>query len=245
MWPFTRHFSIEETGFLTGATDFHSHILPGVDDGIRTLKESLAVLAYYREAGIREVWLTPHIMEDFPNEPEDLRRRFDALCQAYDGPLTLHLAAENMMDALFEQRFFDGKLLPMGTEGRPHLLVETSYFNPPMRLWALFQEIKAQGYFPILAHPERYVYMTRKDYARLFDSGVLLQLNLMSLTGIYGQEAAAKSRKFLLDGRYTFFGSDIHRLEPFRRAMAQKALSGKEVRALNALKEKNEKYIKA
>lgn len=237
MWPFSRRHSIEEIAFLKGATDFHSHILPGVDDGIRNLTDAQEVLAFFEEAGMREVWFTPHIMEDFPNQPANLRARFSDFCASYTGGLTLHLAAENMMDALFEQRFFDGNLLKMGEEGK-FLLVETSYFNPPMRLYERLEEIKGQGIFPILAHPERYMYMSRKDYDRLKAMGVLFQLNIMSLTGIYGQEAAVKARRLLLDGKYNLYGSDIHRLAPFRKAIQEKVLSTKEADALLALKER-------
>ena len=86
------------TGILKGATDWHSHILPGVDDGIQTMEDSLTVLEAYEQLGIREVWLTPHIMEDMPNTPEELRARFQELQEAYQGPIILHLSAENMLD---------------------------------------------------------------------------------------------------------------------------------------------------
>ena len=89
------------TGILNGATDWHSHILPGVDDGIQTMEESLAVLDSYEKLGIREVWLTPHIMEDMPNTPNELRARFQELQEAYEGSIILHLAAENMLANLF------------------------------------------------------------------------------------------------------------------------------------------------
>lgn len=237
MWPFSRHYSFEDIAFLKGATDFHSHILPGVDDGIRTRNDALEVLSWYEGAGVRDVWLTPHIMEDFPNEPAALRKEFAALQASYSGPLVLHLGAENMMDTLFEQRFFDGDLLKMGEEGT-HLLLETSYFNPPMRLYEILDEVRSRGIFPILAHPERYVYMSRKDYGRLKEMGILFQLNLMSLTGIYGPDAATKSRRLLLEGKYDFYGSDLHRLSPFRRALSQKVLSKKEADALLSLKER-------
>lgn len=236
MWPFSRHYSLEDMGFLSGATDFHCHILPGVDDGIRTPKEALEALAFYKEAGVREVWLTPHVMEDYPNEPEELKLRFEALQEAHEGTPKLHLAAENMMDSLFEQRFFDGNLLPLGPRA-DYLLVETSYYNPPMRLYELLEEIRSQGFFPLLAHPERYVYMSRKDYVRLRDMGVRFQLNLMSVSGMYGPEAASKARRLLLEGYYGLYGSDLHRLAPFRTALSAKVLSRKEVDALERLKE--------
>ena len=92
-----------DTGIFKGCTDWHSHILPGVDDGIQTMEDSLAVLAYYEKIGISDVWLTPHIMEDMPNTPEELRARFQELTEAYQGPVKLHLAAENSCHLLQEE----------------------------------------------------------------------------------------------------------------------------------------------
>ena len=75
-----------------------------MDDGIQTMKDSLAVLNYYESIGISDVWLTPHIMEDIPNTTADLRARYSELLDAYKGPVKLHLAAENMIDNLFNER---------------------------------------------------------------------------------------------------------------------------------------------
>lgn len=133
MWPFNRRTSIEESGILKGFIDWHCHLLPGVDDGVQTMEESLQVLSLYEELGISEVWLTPHIMEDMPNRTGDLKKRFMELDAVYQGNITLHLAAENMLDNLFEERLAKNDLLPLGKGGK-HLLVETSYFNPPMEL---------------------------------------------------------------------------------------------------------------
>ena len=119
------------TGVFNGATDWHSHILPGVDDGIQTMEDSLAVLDCYEKIGIKEVWLTPHIMEDIPNTIEELRDRFQELQEAYQGTVKLNLAAENMMDNLFSERLESKELLPIGSKG-DHLLVETSYYQPPL-----------------------------------------------------------------------------------------------------------------
>jgi tyrosine-protein phosphatase YwqE len=82
MWPFSTQRSLEEAGILRGWTDWHSHILPGVDDGIRTQEQSLKVLAFYAEAGVTDVWLTPHVMEDIPNTPAALKERFSVLKSA-------------------------------------------------------------------------------------------------------------------------------------------------------------------
>ena len=73
---FSVKHSLAQSGLLTAFTDCHSHILPDVDDGVQSMDDTLAVLAYYEQAGIGEVWMTPHIMEDIPNAPSTLRARF-------------------------------------------------------------------------------------------------------------------------------------------------------------------------
>lgn len=219
------------TGILNGATDWHSHILPGVDDGIQTMEESLAVLDSYEKLGIREVWLTPHIMEDMPNTPDELRARFQELQEAYEGSIILHLAAENMLDNLFSERIESGDLLPIGSKGN-HLLVETSYYQAPMDLYGTLKRIIEKGYQPILAHPERYIYMTDKDYDYLSGMKVKMQMNLMSLAGGYGKSAQDKAQSLLAKGYYSFFGSDLHRLAAFLSAINTKALKKETVTLL-------------
>ena len=169
----------------------------------------MQVLQRYEESGIAEVWCTPHIMEDLPNTTEGLRARFAELQAAYDGPIKLHLAAEYMMDQLFEERLQNNDLLPLGSEGS-RLLVETSYFNPPMGMHDILKQIKTQGYFPVLAHPERYVYMDKDDYRTLKSRGILFQLNLASLAGAYGPDAQKKARWLLKKDFYNLAGSDLH-----------------------------------
>lgn len=212
-----------ETGVLQGAVDWHSHILPGVDDGIQSMKESLDVLAYYEKIGIREVWLTPHIMEDIPNTTGELRARFDELQAAYKGSVKLHLAAENMIDNLFKTRLAARDFLPIGEKG-DHLLVETSYYQPPMEFYDTLKRIQDAGYHPVLAHPERYCYMDDRDYNRLYSMQVKAQLNLVSLAGGYGKQAQEKAQTLLEKGYYTLFGSDLHHLSIFQEGLNTKAL---------------------
>lgn len=190
-------------------TDCHSHILPGVDDGVKTMEESLAILDRYEKLGMKTVWLTPHIMEDVPNKTDDLKARFETLRGNYKGGLTLHLGAENMIDNLFEERLKAGDLLTMG-EKHDHLLVETSYFTPPYGFYDTLESVKSKGMFPVLAHPERYIYMSDDDYDRLKSMGVLFQLNLFSLDGLYGQRAKKVAAALLKKGYYDYYGTDIH-----------------------------------
>lgn len=221
MWPFAKHIDLKGGDLFKGFTDWHSHILPGVDDGVQTIEESLAILRLYEDLGVKDVWLTPHIMEDMPNTVMHLRKRFAELRTAYAGRIGLHLAAENMIDALFEERLSAGELLPLG-EGGDHLLVETSYFNPPVGLDGILKRIGSKGYYPVLAHPERYVYMGHEDYERLRRMGVKFQLNVPSLVGLYGPDVKSKAEWLLEDGYYHLVGTDTHRLQVLEEMLMRK-----------------------
>lgn len=209
MWFTGKKTRISESGVLIGGTDYHSHILPGVDDGVRTCGEALKILDTYADAGIAELWLTPHIMEDFPNTTAGLRERYDELCSRYTGNIKLHLSAEYMIDNRFTDIIEEGDLLPVGTEGN-HLLVETSYFTPPMHLYDTLKKIMKKGFYPLLAHPERYMYMESRDYRKLRETGVRMQLNLPSLAGAYGSSVQKKAEWLLANDFYTVAGSDTH-----------------------------------
>lgn len=216
MQLFSKSQSIAKSGLLKGMTDYHCHILPGVDDGVKTMDESLLILAKMERQGVHKVWLTPHVMEDIPNATLILKEKFKELQAAYCGTVELNLAAEYMMDNLFEERLETGDLLPLHEGSRQYLLVETSCFNPPMNLLSILKHIQTKGYRPLLAHPERYLYMDMPDYRALKHEGISLQLNLPSLTGIYGIHAQKKAASLLKAGMYDLTGTDMHSAENFR-----------------------------
>lgn len=173
------------------------------------MEDSLAMLDQMEQKGWKELWLTPHIMEEVPNKTEDLRNRFDELQSKYNGSIKLHLGAENMLDELFQQRLAERDLLPLDNN---LLLVETSYFDAPRNMDAMLDSIFAAGYTPMLAHPERYNYMTsEEDYHRLLKKGVQFQLNVLSRKGIYGPVVKKKAEALLRANAYTRYGSDLHR----------------------------------
>ena len=317
MWPFSKKTSIAQSGILRGATDHHSHILPGVDDGVESMDEALRILATYEAAGVKELWLTPHIMEDIPNTPEKLLTHFAELQAAYTGSITLHLAAEYMIDnhlrsllneltegnntnkkcpsfkrgtsntgniaqevqddnnypsSKREYPQGDGvekksntdnncpssgrgtsnaqciaegvkdnnnspsskeKLLPIGKKHN-HLLVETSYYNPPMRLHETLRQIKSLGYHPLLAHPERYMYMDEEEYIRLHQEGVKFQMNLPSICGGYGNTVKKRAQWLLKKGLYDVIGSDTHCEEGVEYLLGSRHKE-KDLRALQTL----------
>lgn len=238
MWPFSSSKkNLSESGLLRGFAECHCHLLPGVDDGSKSLDDSLQLLSAYEEAGIESVWLTPHIMEDMPNTTSDLRKRFDDLLQAYTGPIRLSLASENMLDNLFEERLKTNDFLPIGAK-KDHLLVETSFFTPPSDFDDKLDKVKEAGYFPLLAHPERYMYMDMSDLEGLYDRGIKLQLNLYSLFGMYGPEAEDKAKKMLKKGMYSVVGSDTHRLRQLKFALKEKCLGNAEIASIQEIFEK-------
>ena len=225
---FSRKKSILESGLLDGFTDHHSHLLPGVDDGFQTADLTLEALRTMEQAGVADVWLTPHIMEDVPNTVGALKQRFEEFSATYNGSVRLHLAAENMMDGIFAERWRQRDILMLGDS---HPLIETSYFRAPIEMRGLIGEMLNAGLHPILAHPERYKYMEQSDYEELKQLGLLFQLNLGSLTGIYGKAVKLKAQRLLQKGCYDRVGTDLHR-ETTLQAMLRAKLPAKLLQAL-------------
>ncbi len=223
MWPFSSKYNLLQSGIFNGWTDRHSHILPGVDDGIQSIKDSLAILTMYEQMGVKKVWLTPHIMEDCPNTPEKLKVRFEELESAYQGKIELSLSAENMMDGLFVKRLEQGILMPYG-DNQDELLIETSYVQPPMGMEGILRDMRKAGYTPVLAHPERYLYMDAEKYENIKEMGVKFQLNVTSLIGAYGKQVKERAEYLLNEGYYNYSGSDAHSYHAIQRAFEHKSL---------------------
>ena len=238
MWLLSSKVLVSDSGLLEGFRDCHCHLLPGVDDGVDEQEETMQILADWETLGVSEVWLTPHIMEDMPNEPEGLKGVFERLTADYHGDIRLHLAAEHMMDGLFLKRLAADILMPIGEEGT-RLLVETSYYIPPMNMDSIIDRVKEHGYVPILAHPERYQYMDASDYRHWKEKGVRLQLNVPSLVGAYGPEVMAKARKLLERGMYDYCGSDTHSMK-HTSFFLNSEISKKDVKRVRRLAEAQE-----
>jgi tyrosine-protein phosphatase YwqE len=229
---FNNKKSLLESGLINGATDNHSHVLYGVDDGVRTEAESLEILKYFEGLGLKTLWLTPHIMEEVENTTSHLQSRFDALRAAYNGTIELHLASEYMLDNVFLRRLDKNDILKHGEDS---VLVETSTWAPPMDLWDLLGKIMSKGYRPILAHPERYRYMDNDDYERLAGMGVILQLNIPSIVGVYGPEVQMKAIFILENGWYSMTGSDCHRFKAVQGQFSSKVLDKGTLTRLDSL----------
>ena len=229
---FSRRSSLAESGLLAGAIDNHSHILYGLDDGVKTWEESSEIMTWMEELGLSEVWFTPHVMEDVPNTTDGLMARYGEFLSRYKGGLKTHLAAEYMLDGLFTQRLEAGDLL---SHGGSLVLVETSTVAPPIGLWGILESMICKGFRPLIAHPERYRYMSKADYDRLRQMGCKLQLNLPSIIGYYGSSVRERAEMLLKKGWYDLVGSDCHRFKVLEKQYSAKELGKETIRLLRPL----------
>lgn len=234
---FGNNKALEDSGIFAGFIDFHSHILPGVDDGVTGIAEALAVLDLYESLGVEKVIFTPHIMEYYPtNTASYLRSQFTAFRKVYKGSIELSLGAEYFLDNRFSDILKSGDIL---STSKRYILVETAFTNPPINLMDQLKAIHSAEYTPILAHPERYAYMQQADYKRLKEKGILFQLNLLSVVGEYGKTVERKAKDLLYSNAYNCIGTDIHRLDHYAHKIKQARLSFRDIDLLFQLKQEN------
>ena len=227
-------------GFLEGACDIHSHLLPGVDDGFPDFGKAMEGLALLKRLGFRKAKMTPHFMREYPeNTRANIQAKYDAfLAEAGDDlPLELSLGGEYMLDACFLDRFEEG-FLTLGSN-QSLVLCETSYMMADPKLKDMLYQVMLKSYQPVMAHPERYNYASMALYKRWKEKDYLLQLNLLSLGGAYGDVAKEKARQLLKEGMYDYVGTDLHRVTNVDRMIQDIRLNTKERDRLAVLFENN------
>jgi tyrosine-protein phosphatase YwqE len=203
----------EPLSFESIITDIHSHLIPNIDDGSKSMDESLGLIKSLYDLGYRKLITTPHIMNDYyKNTPEIIHSGLENLRKALkDASINMEVeaAAEYLLDDGFESKLQSGKLL---TFGKNYVLVEISYFAEPPSLHRMIFELQTQGYRVVLAHPERYKYWHQRfdQYQQLVDRGVYLQLNINSLTGWYSPESKKMAEKLIEMDMISFLGTDLH-----------------------------------
>lgn len=213
---------ITATSLLEDMTDIHTHILPGVDDGVQTQEESVSSLQMLQNLGVKRIYLTPHVMADMTaNSKESLQAQYEALSKVVPAGIETRLAAEYMLDEGFGSQRASGLL----TMKDKHVLVETSYMSPPPQLLTMLYETMLDGYIPVIAHPERYMYMSEDNYYELKEKGCKFQLNLFSLSGYYGVPVQKKCLFLFKQNLYDYAGSDFHSPEKYKRGLQHVTLS--------------------
>ncbi|MFI5148903.1 MAG: tyrosine-protein phosphatase [Bacteroidia bacterium] len=211
-------------------TDVHSHFIPGIDDGAKTMEDSLNLIRFFHGKGYKKVITTPHIMGDsYRNTPDIILGGLDKVRQALHEnniPIEIEAAAEYYLDYDFEQKLKNEKLL---TFGKDFVLVELSFVNAPDNLFHIFFDMQMKGYRPVLAHPERYSFWHSnfEKYEEIREKGVLLQMNINSLTGHYSIQTKRTAEKMIANNMLSFLGSDCHHLghtDLIQHALYEKSL---------------------
>lgn len=226
--------------FFEGACDMHSHLLPGVDDGFSDFDKTMEGLSLLKGLGYAKVKMTPHFMRDYQNNTrEAIETKYqEFLAKAGDSlPVELSLGGEYMLDSCFMDRFEEG-FLTLDAE-QSLVLCETSYMMVEPQAREMLYQVMLKGYRPVIAHPERYNYASMALYKRWKEKDYLLQLNMFSLAGAYGDTAKAKARQLLRSGMYDYVGTDLHRVAQVNGFFASIRLSTKERDRLEILLENN------
>ena len=200
------------------AADLHSHLVPGVDDGARTLDEALEAVERMASAGIGRILTTPHLNASITHDPAKLDERLGQVDDAWEEvsravadrfpELEFQRGYEIMLDVP-DPDLSDPRLRLAGT---PFVLVEWPRLQIPPRTEHVLQRIRADGYMPILAHPERYHGIEHDmDLAGAWRaSGAYLQVNQGSLSSRYGRKARKVACTLLSYGWVDYLSSDFH-----------------------------------
>lgn len=195
--------------------DFHSHILPGIDDGAKDINESLMLAKALKDWGFDRITCTPHITSKYPNTPQDIMPEFEHLKEELDKSgigLDISLSAEyRLVPETWPKVLENNWLMPI--EDRFILMElpishreEMGLINPVEE----FRKIASMGLIPILPHPERYFYLTEQELSDILDAGGKIQCNYGSYAGLYGEEVRQRAVALQDKGMVSFYGTDLH-----------------------------------
>ena len=202
--------------YLDGFVDIHNHVLPGIDDGAKTVDDSLSLIKGFEDFGVTRFIATPHIMHNYyPNDRESIMGALSRLQQGFlkNGlkHISIAVAAEHMIDDNYENLLESDSAMVMKED---YILVEMSYLQPPINFEEAIIKTASKGYFPILAHPERYGFLHQRmrKYQEYKEHGILFQMNLLSLGEYYGKEVPKIAMALLDQGLIDFVATDVHNI---------------------------------
>jgi protein-tyrosine phosphatase len=226
--------------------DMHSHLLPGIDDGVQTIAESLACIKTLQNIGYQKLICTPHIISDmYPNDAATILSKLDEVRAALKEnkiDITVEAAAEYMVDIEMEKRVMSGETLL--TFGDDLILIEMSYMAPSPNIEQVIFQLRLKGLQAVLAHPERYIFYHNnfENYERFVDLGCMLQLNLLSLFGYYGKQIKLVAEKLLKNKMIDLLGTDMHH-QRHLTALLELATKKEFYKLLEGLEIKNKKLL--
>lgn len=197
-------------------TDMHSHLIPGIDDGSKTMEETIAMLVKFKELGYKKIITTPHIMSDFYRNSssnilkglEDIRDEIKRI----NLDIEIDAAAEYYFDETLFHKLEANELM---TFSENHVLIEFSFSIAPQEHERLFYDMRIKGYKPVIAHFERYLYYHGSiDQAREWrEKGMLIQMNVNSLFGHYGPGVKKQAENLVDSGEIDLLATDCHRID--------------------------------
>jgi protein-tyrosine phosphatase len=233
LWGFLKGKEEEPEQPLTDygqmAVDIHSHFIPGIDDGVKTLDESIFLLRRLEALGFKKIITSPHVMADgYNNSPETILSGRDAVREALKAnaiDIEFDATGEYNIDEAMYERIEKKQLLPFGHN---YIMVEMPFLAKPVIMGDIMYKLQTAGYNVILAHPERYAYFHENDfdaYNSLKDRNLLFQINIGSLVGTYGKAAKFTAERMIDENMVNFVGTDMHgikHLEILEQCLKQK-----------------------
>ena len=197
--------------------DFHSHILPGLDDGATDLQNAISLVSAMKDWGFERITCTPHITNKFMNTPDTIRTAFEQLQEALyvNGiDVELRMSAEyRLVPETWPEVLEKNWLMPIEDK---FVIMELPIFNPEdikdIKPIEEFRKVVSLGLTPLLPHPERYFYLSKDELMRYLDAGVKIQSNYGSLAGLYGDQAQQNAQALVDEGLVSYYGTDMHNL---------------------------------
>ncbi len=220
---FDKLFTRKEKKILSFlSTDMHSHLIPNIDDGVRDYSEAMSCIREMNQQGLKKIYITPHFQaHKFNNEETDIQNRFEELkkiVKAESIDIELGLGGEYLIDDGFRNRIKnESKLLTINNK---YLLIEFPFHQSLIGMEELIFDLQTKGYEIILAHPERYSYLSYNSplLQHLKEQGVYFQSNILSFGGFYGSTSQQTAYQYVEMGWIDFLGSDMHN-KKYREAL--------------------------
>ena len=195
--------------------DYHSHVLPGLDDGATDLQNAVELVSAMKSWGFEKITCTPHINALYRNTPDTIGRAFDLLQEAVGDDVMLAMSAEyRLVPETWPEVLEKNWIMPIEdrfilTELPISHREEMRHIKPIEE----FKKLRSMGLTPILPHPERYFYLSHDELLEFVEAGVVIQCNYGSLAGLYGMSARDRARALVDEGIVTMYGTDMHNLK--------------------------------
>ena len=195
--------------------DYHSHILPALDDGATCIEDSLMLAKALKDWGFDRVTCTPHITNLHRNTPDTIRPAFELLQEELKSngvDLEIRMSAEyRLVPQTWPEVLEKNWLMPIEDK---YILMELPISKPEqmkdIKPIEEFKRIISMGLTPILPHPERYFYLSHRELMSYVDAGVKIQCNYGSIAGLYGDTVEQNVRNIISEGIVSFYGTDLH-----------------------------------